>query len=237
MSGVVPCHLQAVSCTSQPLAGYMAGAGASHAYMPVHQRGGASMCMHVGADCLPHAQNVRLIHDVHHDPVLGDGVQYDVCHKLLVPAPEPVVLTDELCINGKSSCQGHCWHRWGTGDDNKRFLTILHSSIQGMSGKTNLLLQWRGGEGMHATVRARDLTMRATARCWQPPCCQRTGGCRRARRAHSPLGSGRHTGSGCRLRRWAGPHCMCQNWPEGPMIWSASQSLHGLSKSRLSCII
>ena len=74
MSGVVPCHLQAVSCTCQPIAGYMAAARASRACPPAHRREGASMCMQVRAGGSPHAEHVRLIHDVHHDAILGDGV-------------------------------------------------------------------------------------------------------------------------------------------------------------------
>ena len=73
------------------------------------------MCMHVGAGASPHAQDVRLIHDVHHDAVLGDRVRNDVRHQLLVPALEPVKLTCAQHINGPSPCQGHCWHVWRTG--------------------------------------------------------------------------------------------------------------------------
>ena len=68
------------------------------------------MCMHVGACGSPHAQNVRLIHDVHHDAVLGDGVRNDVRHQLLVPALEPLMLTDVTRIERRPSCQACCWH-------------------------------------------------------------------------------------------------------------------------------
>ena len=34
----------------------------------------------------PHAQDVRLVHDVNHDPILGVRVHYDVRQKLLVTA-------------------------------------------------------------------------------------------------------------------------------------------------------
>ena len=35
---------------------------------------------------LPHAQDIRLIHDVDHDAILGGRVRNDVCQQLLVTA-------------------------------------------------------------------------------------------------------------------------------------------------------